>query len=142
MSVIQCPECGARYTSDDDSCSARFDTLLALDHSRQEPWGSRHGQAFAAFALEHPVRHADSLDTAWDLLYRIYRLHEPARAVIASLRQNTSQLRRGPRVPPRPPTQVAAPRVTIADLADFAPSTYPTQLDAWCQAALASWNAT
>lgn len=24
-----------------------------LDHSRQEPWGSRHGQVFAAFQLQH-----------------------------------------------------------------------------------------
>ena len=50
----------------------RFELLLALDHSRAEPWGSRHGQAFAAFALQHPVRHAASLDVAWELLYRVY----------------------------------------------------------------------
>jgi len=49
--MTRCPECGASYATEDDSCSARFERLLALDHSRQEPWGSRHGQAFAAFAL-------------------------------------------------------------------------------------------
>src|ERR1051326_7998235 len=53
--MVRCVECGAEYESDEDSCVARFDRLLALDHSRQEPWGSRHGQAFAAFALQHPA---------------------------------------------------------------------------------------
>jgi hypothetical protein len=47
-----CPECGATYSEEGDSCAARFDQLLALDHSRREPWGSRHGQAYAAFALQ------------------------------------------------------------------------------------------
>jgi catechol 2,3-dioxygenase-like lactoylglutathione lyase family enzyme len=45
--------------------------LLALDHSRQEPWGSRHGVAFAAFALQHPARYATSLDPAWATLHRM-----------------------------------------------------------------------
>ena len=56
MTPTRCDECGARYTEPGDSCQARFDQLLALDHSRQEPWGSRHGLAFAAFALQHPRR--------------------------------------------------------------------------------------
>jgi len=68
----QCPECGATYSEEGDSCAARFDQLLALDHSRREPWGSRHGQAFAAFALQHPVIHEASLDRGWAALWRIY----------------------------------------------------------------------
>jgi hypothetical protein len=67
----QCPECGAMYSEERDSCAARFEELLALDHSRREPWGSRHGQAFAAFALQHPVTRAASLDRAWAALWRI-----------------------------------------------------------------------
>jgi hypothetical protein len=141
VTVSQCPECGARYTTAGDSCDARFSALLALDHSRHEPWGSRHGQAFAALALEHPIRHATSLEAAWNLLYRIYRLHEPTHAVVASLRQTAGRPRPNTGVPPRSPTQVAAPQITIADLSDFAESTYPAQLDAWCRAALASWDA-
>ena len=49
----RCPQCGGALASPDDSCASRFDTLLALDHSRQEPWGSRHASAFATFALQH-----------------------------------------------------------------------------------------
>ena len=56
MTPTRCEECGAEYPEPADSCQARFDQLLALDHSRQEPWGSRHGLAFAAFALQHPRR--------------------------------------------------------------------------------------
>ena len=52
-----CNECGARYGNSTDSCVVRFDQLLALDHSRREPWGSRHGLAFAVFALQHPQRY-------------------------------------------------------------------------------------
>jgi hypothetical protein len=44
-------------------------------------------------------------------------------------------------VPPLPPKPVALPTITIADLADFAPSTYSARLDAWCRAALAAWGA-
>jgi Family of unknown function (DUF5946) len=141
MTDRQCVECGARYTSDDDSCHARFEILLALDHSRQEPWGSRHGQAFAAFVLEHPTAYATSLDAAWELLYRIYSLGEAAPTVIASLRRDAGRPRSGGGVPPRPRTQTSLPRVTIADLSGFAAATYPSQLNAWCEAALASWSA-
>src|SRR5205823_8749822 len=64
MKTHQCAECGAMYIDEFDSCAARFETLLAVDHSRREPWGSRHGQAFAAFALQHPNTCSSSLDRA------------------------------------------------------------------------------
>src|SRR5213082_2669152 len=85
-----CVECGATYTSDDESCHARFAELLALDHSRREPWGSRHGQAFAAFALQHPQTYPAAVDGAWQALHRIYRLSEPAERVFAAMRNRQS----------------------------------------------------
>lgn len=137
----QCPECGATYELAGDSCRARFDILLALDHSRQEPWGSRHGQAFAAFALQHPLTHARSVDRAWAALYLIYVLGRPPAQVFAALAAARGAARAAWELPPRPARQAAAPSVTIADLGDFAAETYVERFDAWCRAALSAWGA-
>ncbi|MGH7650649.1 MAG: DUF5946 family protein [Gemmatimonadaceae bacterium] len=136
-----CPECGARYASADDSCAARFDALLALDHSRREPWGSRHGQAFAAFALQHPATYPKSLDSAWVALYRIYCLNERPAIVFADLRGKRTRPSSGVEVPPRPTEGAKDAAVTIADLTDFAAATYAARLDAWCRSALVAWGA-
>jgi hypothetical protein len=139
--MTECSECGARYSSSSDSCAARFDQLLALDHSRREPWGSRHGQAFAAFALQHPIRHRASVDSAWTSLYRIYCLgHRPTR-VFGELRAAGGRVATVPDVPARPSAIVNRPAVTIADLGEFSATGYPTCLDEWCRAALRSWGA-
>lgn len=119
---------------------ARFEQLLALDHSRREPWGSRHGQAFAAFALQHPLRYAASLDRAWQALARIYLLGETPAHVFASLREGDGAMTGSSIVPPRPTTPVRTPAVTIGDLGDFAAEEYPTALDAWCRATLHAWG--
>ena len=132
-----CPECGAQYADANESCAKRFDQLLALDHSRQEPWGSRHGQAFAAYALQHPTTHAPSLDAAWAALYRIYVLGEYPPAVIAAMRAGRS----ADAVQPRPLHRIAPPKATLADLGDFDPATYSGRVDDWCRAALISWGA-
>jgi hypothetical protein len=137
----QCPECGATYSEEGDSCAARFDELLALDHSRQEPWGSRHGQAFAAFALQHPLTHGPSLDRAWAALWRIYVAGEsPARVFGALVAHRGKVPLADKNVPTRPVARATMPSITIADLADFAAETYPERLDAWCHAALSSWR--
>ncbi|HEU4631423.1 MAG TPA: DUF5946 family protein [Gemmatimonadaceae bacterium] len=141
MSSVPCPECGAVYTAADDSCAARFDALLALDHSRAEPWGSRHGQAFAAFALQHPVTHAASLDRAWAALHRIHVAGEAPARVFAALVARRGVVPPVWRTPPRPARPLHAPAVTIADLGDFAAATYAERLDAWCRASLAAWGA-
>jgi len=136
----QCSECGARYSSEGDSCAHRFEQLLALDHSRREPWGSRHGHAFAAYALSHPGEHARSLDTAWESLWRIYRLNESPAGVFASVRARKGKPTGLAGVPPRPSKRQTMPKVTIADLGEFSAETYAEQLDDWCRAALESWS--
>ena len=139
--MSRCAECGASYPDQVDSCTVRFDRLLALDHSRREPWGSRHGQAFAVFALQHPLRFPASLDRAWQALARIYLLGESPAHVFASLREEGRATNRSSGVPPRPAAPVREPAVTIADLGDFAADDYPAALDAWCRATLQSWGA-
>ena len=141
MSSVRCFECGASYDAAGDSCSVRFEALLALDHSRQEPWGSRHGRAFAAFALQHPKTYASSVDRAWTVLHRIYVSGEEPAGVFAALIVSRGAVPANWVTPPRPMRMLAAPAVTIADLADFAPTSYPERLDAWCRAALAAWGA-
>src|SRR5215469_2689129 len=83
-----CPECGAVYASDTDDCAARFEALLALDHSRTEPWGSRHGLAFSAFALQHPGRFPpDVAVRAWIMLYSVYVLGSDYQRVTTAMRR-------------------------------------------------------
>ena len=142
MSTMPCAECRATFLDTGDSCASRFAVLLGLDHSRQEPWGSRHGQAFAAFALQHPTVYPQSLDHAWASLFQIYVAQADPSYVFATLRAAAERgVPRAWAVPPRPAQRVSAPAVTIADLADFAADAYPLHLDTWCRASLASWGA-
>jgi hypothetical protein len=136
-----CPECGATYSALDDSCAARFETLLALDHSRQEPWGSRHGEAFAAYALQHPAMHAASLDRAWLVLQQICVKGMAPDRVFGALVAARGKMPPGWEVPARAARPVRAPAITIADLGDFDAATYAGRLDEWCRAALAAWGA-
>ena len=140
--MTRCPECGASHAADGDSCAARFEQLLALDHSRREPWGSRHGQAFAAFALQHPARFADSLDHAWAVLHRIYIAGDAPSFVFDQLRSRRPEGLARWNVPPKPEQPVTAPSVTIVDLGDFEAGAYAEQLDEWCRASLSMWGAT
>jgi hypothetical protein len=139
--MYSCPECNAEYVAVGDSCTTRFERLLALDHSRTEPWGSRHGRAFAAFALQHPATHSASLDVAWEILYRIYCGKESPSYVVASIREDATRLANDVHVPPRASQPRGFPAITIADLGDFSAATYASQLDNWCRATLDAWGA-
>jgi hypothetical protein len=52
MTRSRCEDCGAPAT--DVTCSELFERLLALDHSRRQPWGELHGQSVACYFLQHP----------------------------------------------------------------------------------------
>jgi hypothetical protein len=114
--------------------------LLALDHSRQEPWGSRHGEAFAAFALQHPRAYNKSLDHAWAALYRIHVAGDPPARVFDRLRARPGTVPIEWSIPARPDRPIASPTVTIADLGAFDATTYPQRLAEWCRAALTMWG--
>lgn len=107
----RCEECGATYASAEESCASRFDELLALDHSRTEPWGSRHGLAFAAYAAQHPQRYG------------------PASAAhgLATLRRTYGE------------GELLG--VTIADLGSFPAESYAADLDRWCRSVVAAARA-
>jgi len=138
-----CGECGGEYETTDDDCFAQFDRLLALDHSWLEPWGSRHGLAFAAFALQHPLnpRFASSLDAAWIALCSVYLLGKSQNYVFRTLRSVDLGLLKGAGIPKRPSVPLAKPRVSIHDLKDFESTTYAHRLDDWCRATLHAWGA-
>lgn len=140
ISGHRCPECGAQFASEAESCETRFEALLALDHSRRQPWGSRHGQAFAAFALQHPSWYSTSLDAAWTALYRIYCQSEPPAAVFGAIRQRPKASFTNSPIPTRPSKPIALPQFTIVDLHDFAAASYAARLDEWCRATLRAWG--
>lgn len=134
--MTQCPDCGARYAQPTDSCQGRFDTLLALDHSHREPWGSRHALAFATYALQHPSGHSRATRAyAHELLRRVAERGEPLAAVVADFRARQvkpSDAVDATAVPPMP----AQYAVTIADLGDFAAETYVPALERWVAATI------
>ena len=139
MTGSACPQCGACYQSSDDSCESRFDALLALDHSRRQPWGSRHGSTFSAFALQHPRgRSREALERCWTLLHRIWIAGDDPEAVARVLRRWNEGTIPSWTVPPLPDDVGSARRfrVTIADLGDFDAERFPRSLEAWCRATL------
>ena len=139
MSGHTCPQCGAAYAQDGESCGQRFSALLALDHSRQEPWGSRHGSAFAAYTLQHPVGEPRVLlERCWTVLQRIWVSGDDPQYVSRTLR-GVENGRPHPWTVPLLPADADTPRrprVTIADLGEFDAAGYPGQLEAWCRATL------
>ena len=137
---VRCAECGATWRDPEDACAARFDRLLALDHSHREPWGSRHGLAFAVYAVQHPARFpATSRAAAVELLTAVYRRGEDRAWAVRRLR--TAMADRKP-ASGTPDASVPHPRdgfpVTIASLGTFEAETYASALDAWCRATLAT----
>lgn len=59
---MACEECGALTIG--ATCAELFDRLLALDHSRQQPWGSLHGEAVACYFAQHRNAHRSPRDVA------------------------------------------------------------------------------
>lgn len=134
-----CPECGARYESGRVECAERFAELLALDHARSEPWGSRHGLAFSVYALQHPDQYSAAVRAgAWRMLQRVYVQGADRLAVAAEMRALAGRLPVPDTVAPLPERAGSAPRfvVTIADVWPFSTAHYAEQLDKWCRATL------
>lgn len=140
----RCDQCGAHIGALGRSCANRFDVLLALDHSRTEPWGSRHGLAFSAYTLQHPDgKPQEMLNRCWTMLRRVYAFGDDRTFVARAFRTSSS----GVDLPwaieslpphPSPPREFAT---TIATLGDFDAERYSGELDAWCQATIAAWLA-
>lgn len=138
-----CAECGAR------SCEDLFHALLALDHSRQEPWGPLHGVSVACFLLQHPSRlPADRGARAWAFLraYLDAGLDEVNKLADRARRDNSH--RGGPaRAARDAPPPRAAPRsrfsVTIEDVAvdgTFPAAEFAERVRAWAAATVDAWT--
>lgn len=141
--VAPCAQCGAVLASG-ITCADRFDALLALDHSRQQPWGSRHGLAFCVYTLQHPDGHTPSeIYRYWSFLQRVYTYGSSPGDVAQQIRAVGGKTPEFWDVAPLrgavdPPREFA---VTIADLGDFEAETYAGKLDDWCRATIAAWDA-
>ena len=134
-----CDQCGATVP-EGTSCHDRFMALLALDHSRKEPWGSRHALAFAVFTLQHARDSSrEQRERCLAILRRVYVEGEDLGHVTSALRrQSATGLSASPEPQrERPPTHFA---VTIQDMGDFDAETYVAKLDAWCRATLRAWS--
>lgn len=143
MSLLGCcPQCGAQFDDPQVSCADRFAELLALDHSRTEPWGSRHGLAFSVFALQHPRDYPEAVrHGAWRMLYRVYVQGVDRQTVAAEMRAEQRSAVRAADVPPYPRAVLSAFPTTIADLGAFDATVYPERLDAWCRETLTALGA-
>ncbi|NYV73929.1 DUF5946 family protein [Streptomyces sp. UH6] len=145
-----CAECGAPMNP--RSCDELFHALLALDHSRQAPWGPLHGVSVACFLLQHPSRlPSDDGAMAWALLraYLDGGLDEVDQLVGQARRGNSHRVQ-------SPPSRVArdaalphrsAPRsgysVTIEDVAvdgTFPAAEFTERVEAWATATVDAWS--
>jgi hypothetical protein len=143
MPDYRCDQCGAVIGELGTSCADRFDVLLALDHSRTEPWGSRHGLAFSAYTLQHPDGQSpETLDRCWTMLRRVHEYGEDRAFVARAFRASAAGQELPWAVDPLP-HHAAPPRsfaTTIAILGDFDAERYADELDAWCRATLGAWT--
>ena len=138
-----CPECGAMYPDSAHSCTERFQTLLALDHSRREPWGSRHGIVFSCYSLQHPLQQPpEVLERAWLVLHRLVAEGDDSTRLFAGLRRSKEARPADWNAPPlpSPPTPGGPYDTTIADLGDFTAADYPALVDAWSRATYERWR--
>jgi len=140
--ALACPQCGASYPDSSDSCERRFQALLALDHSRAEPWGPLHGLAFACYTLQHPLATVrEALERCWIGLYRVVAAGDDPLRVFAALRRASKLSPAEWQVPPlpAPPLPGGPYAVTLAELGDFTAETYAERVAAWARATYQRW---
>ena len=155
-----CTECGAVAAV---PCRELFERLLALDHSRQEPWGPLHGVVVACYRLQHPAAlPARDRGPALDLIHQYERggLDALQRWAAHARRANSHRLTGGRDRPfgdtrpastadgsrTRPDTDAATGdsyAVTIADVAvdgTFPAAGHRRRVRSWARATLATWG--
>ncbi|MFI9318639.1 DUF5946 family protein [Kitasatospora aureofaciens] len=150
----ECAECGAR------GCEELFHGLLALDHSRAEPWGPLHGVSVSCFLLQHPGRlPADGGAAARGLLGAYLDGGQPAveRLVGRARAANSHRVKggaapggaapdgaaQGPAVRPGREAPQGGFAVTIEQVAlggTFPAAGFPARVRAWAAATLDVWG--
>lgn len=141
MPSFTCTQCGATYAHADPTCAQRWHALLALDHSRQAPWGPLHGLAFATWTLQHwHGVEAAVLDTCWRLLVEIVVTGDAVDEVFA--REREARAAGLPMTPSSVPRRTE-PRpfdVTIRELSEFAADGYEDNLRYWARSTMEAWR--
>ncbi|MGW4463081.1 DUF5946 family protein [Micromonospora sp. NPDC004704] len=151
--MTRCGQCGADGSQ--AVCDELFERLLALDHSRQPPWGPLHGVAVACYFLQHP-RHplAPGDPTAsLALLHAYLSGGQPAvDAFVAQARRRNSHRYRGrddrpapqivdPAMAARPASRVFVTRIVdVAVDGSFPAPVYPDLVRSWAEATAAAWT--
>jgi hypothetical protein len=153
QAMRRCLECGAPVSP--RSCDDLFRELLALDHSRQEPWGPLHGIAVACFFLQHSSRLSAAVRALhWALLDAYLRGGLAAAAPMTERVRQLNSHRRGGRAPRAgdypgaPPFPGGVPPrhygTTIADVAldgTFPAAGYDERVRSWATDTMSAWQA-
>lgn len=141
--ALACPQCGALYRDAADCCERRFQTLLALDHSRAEPWGPLHGVVFACYTLQHPEGQGrEALERCWLALHRIVVSGDDPVRLFAALR-NAPKLELaewGAPALPAPPPPGGPYAVTLAEFGEFPAESHAERMAAWAKATYERWS--
>lgn len=125
--------------------------LLALDHSRQAPWGPLHGVSVSCFLLQHPSRLPRSgAVRAWEIVHAyltdglsgVTRLTDRARRNNSHRTAAPGLVRPMSSFPP-PGAHPVAYDTTIADVAQggrFPADGFPLRVAAWAEATVTAWD--
>ncbi|NUP49039.1 MAG: hypothetical protein HOW97_17290 [Catenulispora sp.] len=139
-----CPECGAAS----GACDELFSALLALDHSRTEPWGPLHGVSVSCYFLQHPGRSAASHRAReWELVHA-YLDGGLAAVAWTARRARSENSHRGPGLttPAMPAVRAVPPTVfavTIEEVAvdgTFPAGGFADRVTAWAAATVRAWR--
>jgi hypothetical protein len=136
-------ECGA---TDSVLCTERFQQLLALDHSREAPWGPLHGVAVACYRLQHPsTLHPGEPAVLLRMVdaYRVEGLSGAERIAQDRKRANSHRGRGVRDLGDEPVGTPSAFTFTIDDLAvdgSFPAEGYSERVHAWAEATAAAWR--
>ena len=137
---MTCTECGFAGQAEFATCVEQWHALLALDHSRQAPWGPLHGVAFATWTLQHPhSSRADSVERAFGVLHSLFVEGVPHERLFRLLRDARGRPPEGWNPPALP---MAAPKdfsLTIAHLGDMSAAGYEAKLWEWARSTFADW---
>lgn len=132
-----CAECGA--TGRFGSCPQLFETLLALDHQRLQPWGRFHGLNVACYLLQHPSQAIHGVHLEHLELVTAYL--EGGLAAVTELERRRVRLNRNHRLPtskgPAPPL-TNRPVCTIVDVSvdgTFPADGYEERMQRWANSA-------
>ncbi|RTL66297.1 MAG: hypothetical protein EKK42_18130 [Pseudonocardiaceae bacterium] len=122
-----------------------YERLLALDHSREPPWGPLHAVVVAAYTLQHNDSPVRENDPRLALLRAFVGGGVPALARLTSAhRRANSHRSSGPRDEDATPlTRPASYAVTIADVAvdgEFPAEGHEERMRAWAAAVLDAWT--